>query len=47
MDGLTEVLPCDVEVTPGLPVTVHIGVADWDAYDDSAVALVDQGIWSD
>jgi hypothetical protein len=47
MDGLTTVLPCDVPVTPGRPVTVHVAVADWDAYDDSVVALRDNGIWSD
>ncbi len=48
MDGLTVPLTCSVPVTPGEPVTVRIAVADSsDAVFDSAVALLDQGIWSD
>lgn len=48
MDGLTQPLTCDVPVTPGTPVTVEIGVADTsDGVYDSAVALLDQGIWAD
>ncbi len=48
MDGLTVPLTCAVPVTPGEPVTVRIAVADSsDSEYDSAVALLDQGIWSD
>ena len=48
MDGLTLPLDCVVPVTPGQQVTVRIVVADTaDAIYDSAVALVDEGIWSD
>jgi hypothetical protein len=48
MDGLTVPLTCSVPVTPGQPVTVRIAVADTsDAILDSAVALVDGGIWTD
>jgi hypothetical protein len=48
MDGLTVPLTCDADVTPGQPVDVKIAIADSsdDEYD-SAVALIDQGIWSD
>jgi hypothetical protein len=48
MDGLTIPLTCSVPVTFGQPVTVQIAVADTsdDAYD-SAVALLDGGIWPD
>ena len=48
MDGLTLPLDCEVPVTPGQQVTVRIVVADTsDQIYDSAVALVDDGIWSD
>jgi hypothetical protein len=48
MDGLTVPLTCSVPVTPGQPVTVRIAVADTsDHVYDSAVALVDGGIWTD
>ena len=48
MDGLTVPLECTVPVTPGIPVDVKITVADAsDRIFDSAVALLDQGIWSD
>jgi len=48
MNGLTVPLTCSVTVTPGVPVTVKISVADSsDHIYDSAVALLDQGIWSD
>jgi hypothetical protein len=48
MDGLTTPLTCSVPVTPGQPVTVRISVADSsDSAFDSAVALVDGGIWTD
>lgn len=48
MDGLTVPLTCDMNVTPGQPVDVKIAVADSsDEVYDSAVALIDQGIWSD
>ena len=48
MDGLTVPLECSVPVTPGVPVKVSIKVADSsDHIYDSAVALLDQGIWSD
>ena len=41
-------LTCSVPVTPGEPVTVTIAVADTsDRIYDSAVALLDGGIWSD
>jgi hypothetical protein len=47
-DGLTKPLVCSVPVTPGVPVQVKIAVADAsDAIYDSAVALVDKGIWSE
>ncbi|THG30779.1 choice-of-anchor L domain-containing protein [Naasia lichenicola] len=47
MDGLTKPLTCDVPVKAGVPVTVRIAVADAsDSVLDSAVALVDGGIWS-
>jgi hypothetical protein len=48
MDGLTVPLTCSRPVTPGVPVTVRIAVSDTsDGIKDSAVALVDAGIWSD
>jgi hypothetical protein len=48
MDGLTIPLTCSMPVTPGQPVTVQIAVADTsDHIYDSAVALVDGGIWTD
>jgi hypothetical protein len=48
MDGLTVPLTCSVPVTAGQPVVVRIAVADTsDAIYDSAVALVDGGIWTD
>jgi hypothetical protein len=48
MDGLTVPLTCSVPVTPGQAVTVQIAVADTsDRIYDSAVALVDGGIWTD
>lgn len=48
MDGLTVPLTCNAKVTPGQEVTVKIAVADSsDAVYDSAVALIDKGIWSD
>ncbi|MDX8142031.1 choice-of-anchor L domain-containing protein [Lentzea sp. BCCO 10_0061] len=48
MDGLTTPLTCSVPVTPGQPVTVRISVADTsDHILDSAVALLDGGIWTD
>jgi hypothetical protein len=47
-DGLTLPLTCTVPVTPGQPVVVKIAVADGsDHVYDSAVALVQKGIWSD
>lgn len=48
MDGLTKPLTCSVPVEPGVPVTIRIAVADAsdDAYD-SAIALLDGGIWSE
>lgn len=47
-DGLTLPLVCTVPVTPGQPVQIKIAVADGsDPVYDSAVALVQQGIWSD
>jgi hypothetical protein len=48
MDGLTTPLECKAPVTIGKPITVKITVADAsDRIYDSAVALLDQGIWSD
>jgi hypothetical protein len=48
MDGLTVPMNCSVPVVPGKPVTVRIAVADTgDAILDSAVALLDKGIWTD
>ena len=48
MDGLTTPLTCSVPVTPGTPVTIRISVADSsDSIYDSAVALIDGGIWTD
>jgi Fibronectin type III domain len=48
MDGLTTPLTCSVPVTPGEPVAIKIVVADaTDAIYDSAVALLDGGIWSE
>ncbi len=48
MDGLTKPLTCSVPVTKGQEVTVQIAVADTsDRSWDSAIALVDGGIWSD
>jgi hypothetical protein len=47
MDGLTRPLTCSVPVVPGRPVTIEIAVADAsDGIYDSAVALLDGGIWS-
>lgn len=47
-DGITTPLECSVRVTPGVPVTVRVAVADAsDNIYDSAIALVDNGIWSD
>ncbi|MFI6322488.1 choice-of-anchor L domain-containing protein [Nonomuraea sp. NPDC050556] len=47
MDGLTIPLECKVPVKAGQPVTVKITVADSsDRIYDSAVALLDQGIWA-
>jgi len=47
-DGLTKPLECSVPVTPGKQVTVEIVVADTgDHILDSAVGLLDRGIWSD
>lgn len=48
MDGLTKPLECKVGVTVGQPVTIKIAVADAsDRIYDSAVVLLDQGIWAD
>jgi hypothetical protein len=48
MNGITVPLTCSVPVTPGQPVTIRIAVADSsDGVLDSAVALIDGGIWSD
>lgn len=48
MDGLTVPLACTVPVTPGQPVQISVAVADTsDGILDSAVALVDGGIFSD
>ncbi len=47
-DGITVPLECSVPVTPGKPVSVRIALADAsDGAYDSAVALLDGGIWSD
>ena len=47
MDALTTPLTCSVPVTPGQKVTVRIAVADTsDRILDSAVALLDGGIWT-
>ncbi|AJE68784.1 hypothetical protein SB89_09425 [Corynebacterium glutamicum] len=47
-DGLTTNLRCAVPVTPGVPVDVHIAIADTgDAIYDSAIALVEGGIYSE
>ncbi|BAU96395.1 hypothetical protein N24_2133 [Corynebacterium suranareeae] len=47
-DGLTKDLRCAVPVTPGVPVDVHIAIADTgDAVYDSAIALVEGGIYSE
>jgi hypothetical protein len=47
MDGITTPFTCSVPVTPGQPVTIKIAVADAsDGIYDSAVALLDGGIWS-
>ncbi len=48
MDGLTVPLECRVAVTPGQQVTIRIAVADAsDSIYDSAVALIDGGIYSE
>jgi hypothetical protein len=48
MNGLTVPLTCSVPVTPGQAVTVRVAVADTsDGVYDSAIALVDGGIWTD
>jgi hypothetical protein len=48
MDGVTVPLSCDVPVTPGHDVTIEIAVADaGDGVYDSAVGMLDKGIWSD
>jgi hypothetical protein len=48
MNGLTVPLTCSVPVTPGQQVTVRVAVADTsDGIYDSAVALLDGGIWTD
>lgn len=48
MDGLTVPLTCSVPVEPGEPVEVKIAVADAsDAAYDSAIALLDEGIYSE
>ena len=47
-DGLTKPLTCSVPVTPGVPVNVRITIADAsDHIYDSAVALLEKGIWSE
>ncbi len=47
-DGITVPLECSAPVTPGKPVSVRIALADAsDGAYDSAVALLDGGIWSD
>ena len=48
MDGLTTPLVCSVPVTPGEPVVIKVAVADAsDGIFDSAVGLLDGGIWSE
>ncbi len=48
MDGITTPLECEVAVTPDEPVEVSIMLADGgDGAYDSAVAMLDGGIWSD
>lgn len=48
MDGRTTPLTCNMSVTPGEPITIKVAVADAsDHIYDSAVALVDGGIWSE
>jgi hypothetical protein len=48
MDGLTTPLVCSVPVTPGEHVVIKVAVADAsDSIYDSAVALLDGGIWSE
>ncbi len=48
MDGLTTAFVCSVPVTPGVPVVIKVTVADAsNAIYDSAVALLDGGIWSE
>lgn len=48
MDGLTVPLTCSAPVTPGKPAVVEISLADGgDGVLDSAVALLDKGIWSE
>lgn len=48
MDGLTVPLTCSIPVTPGQPVTIKMAVADTsDGEYDTAVAVLDGGIWSD
>lgn len=48
MNGYTIPLQCDVSVTPGIPVKVTVAVADTsDGVYDTAVGLLDRGIWSD
>lgn len=48
MDGLTVPITCNAAVVPGQPVHVEIAVADvGDHVYDSAVALLDGGIWAD
>lgn len=48
MNGYTVPMQCDVPVTPGVPATVQVAVADTsDGSYDSAVGLLEQGIWSD
>ena len=46
--GAVVALECRVPVWPGTPVTVRIAAADAaDGSDDSAVALLDGGIYSE
>lgn len=48
MDGITVPLTCSVPVTPGQKATVVIKLADTsDGVLDSAIALLDRGIWSE
>lgn len=48
MDGITVPLTCSVPVTPGQKATVVIKLADTsDGIYDSAIALLDRGIWSE